>query len=310
MSTVEKLSCKNSAFTTTPSDLLFRDFAFNVYLPFVRPRKRSWRTDESLIRNHLIPALGSRQLADVEVLDIFALQSDLLRRGYKVGSINRITVLLKYMINSARRWRLIERELDWAADAPEMRDAQARERFLDQAQAKRLISTCMQDSQRTACNLILALLFTGARKSELLFAKWCQVDFQSKTLQIPLSKSGKTRYIYLSEESIQVLSRQRSDSGNVYIFSEPDHTRPISTLTKVWQRIREQCGFEDFRLHDLRHSFASFAIANGVSIYEVQKLLGHADTKTTMKYAHLAGKQLIAASCILPGVLGHREARI
>ena len=280
----------------------FKEFALEIYLPYVHARKRSAGTDLSLIRNHLLPFFKLTLLEDVCALDIIKFQTLKLDEKYKKSSINRMTVLLKFMMNCARRWRLVNLDRDWSNEAPEFRNDPNRERFLSEDEACRLIRVCIEYENQIAGLLVLLLLFSGARKSELLNAKWSDYDPNSSTINVPLSKSGFSRRIYLSAEAKQIVAaaEKNRSSNQDFMFPHLGQNRPIRSFGRDWIAIRQAAKLLDFRLHDLRHSFASFAIKGGASIYEVQKLLGHADTKTTMRYAHLADKHLTQVASILP----------
>ena len=91
--------------------------------------------------------------------------------------------------------------------------------------------------------------------------------------------------------------------GCDYVFPSPITGRPSPSLGFPWRRIRARAGLQDLRLHDLRHSFASFLINEGVSLYVVQALLGHANARTTQRYAHLASDTLTDATEIVDGIV-------
>lgn len=242
-------------------------------------------------------------LGEVSAAHLISFQTSKLAEGYQPSSINRMTVLLKFMINCAMRWEYIPRKVGWASDVSELRNVRSRERFLRSDEARRLLHALDRYQEPIAAMLVRLLLLTGARKSELLLAKWSQIDWRFQTLMVPLSKSGSTRYIYLSNAVISLFSDLKSVTGDTYIFSYPGMDCPLSNFNRHWMHIRADADLQDFRLHDLRHSFASFLIAEGRSLFEVQKLLGHSNAATTMKYAHLANHQMIAAaSVVLPAI--------
>lgn len=281
-------------------ELSFRVFCMEQYLPFVRTRKRSWRIDKSIVNNHLLPFFGEVPMADVNASNLLMFQNKKLQEGYQPSSINRMTVLFKYIVNSAMRWGIRPREVGWAADAPELRNIRSRERFLSPIEAQQLIRVLKDFEHRLSALFFEALLFTGARKSELLTAQWHYLDWSSQTVMVPLSKSGTTRYIYVSDYAIELFKSALECSGSKFIFSEPGQNSPIANVSRQWEKIKRRACLQDLRLHDLRHSYASFLISQGRSLFEVQKLLGHANAKTTMRYAHLANRQLISAVNTLP----------
>ncbi len=284
-------------------DISFVDFCHDHYLPYVKPRKRSWQTDDSLISNHLVPFFLYRNLDEIEVKDVMMFQNQKLTEGYQPSSINRMTVLLKFIINCSMRWGWRERDRDWAEGASELKNVRSRERFLSPDEAVRLIQYLHKVPDRIAASLIELLLLTGARKSELLFARWEYLDWDFQTLIVPLSKSGSSRHIFLGAGALKIFKKLQSCAGNNFIFSRQNRFEPITNLTTVWMKVRKATGLDTVRLHDLRHSYASFLVAEGRSLFEVQKLLGHANSQTTMKYAHLSNRQLLAAADVVSETL-------
>ena len=129
------------------------------------------------------------------------------------------------------------------------------------------------------------------------------VDWQRKTLLVPCSKSGRPRLVQLNSAALDLLRSLPREPGNLFIFPSPVTGRPSASLHFPWTRIRKRAGLIGFRLHDLRHSFASFLVNKGVSIYIVQGLLGHANVRATQRYAHLANETLSDAAELIPAVV-------
>jgi integrase len=123
---------------------------------------------------------------------------------------------------------------------------------------------------------ITFLILTGARKSEATHARWENVNLETGVWTVPMSKSGKPRYMPLSKAAIALLKNRRIN-GSEYVFPSPSTGKPMIHTYPAWDKIRRQAGIPDVRIHDLRHNFASLLVNNGRSLYEVQKLLGHAD---------------------------------
>ena len=141
------------------------------------------------------------------------------------------------------------------------------------------------------------MILTGARKSEVLKAKWKDIDMYNMMWTIPTSKSGKKRYIPISNE-LHKLILQIPKRKNIYLFVSPKTNLPQNDVYQAWNNARIKANLKDVRMHDLRHSFASQLVNSGRSLYEVQTLLGHSSIKMTQRYAHLSNESLMSAvSC-------------
>lgn len=132
---------------------------------------------------------------------------------------------------------------------------------------------------------------TGARLSEILTLQWSFVDFQRAVLTLPDSKTGQ-KIIFLSRGAIEVLRQLERDPANPFVIKGSRPGTRLVNLQKPWTRIRRQVGLDDVRLHDLRHSFASLAAAQGASLPLIGALLGHNSPQTTQRYAHLVHDQV------------------
>ena len=140
------------------------------------------------------------------------------------------------------------------------------------------------------------LLLTGARVSEVLSAEWANVDLDRQSWLIPMSKTGKARHVPLSQQAIEVIRQIKRKEGARYLF--PSRTDPkghLSSIKHAWQTARREAKLGDLRVHDLRHSAASFMINSGVDLFAVGRVLGHANHASTMRYSHLANDTLLAA---------------
>ena len=211
-------------------------------------------------------------------------------------------MLLRYMFNLAKKWGISGVSNNPAAELKTAPDV-CRERFLTAEETHRLVKALDTDENQTAAQSIKLLLLTGARRNEITQAKWEFIDWQKRTLLVPCSKSGRPRLIQLNSAALELLRSLPRESGNAFIFPSPVTGRPSASLHFPWTRIRRRAGLIEFRLHDLRHSFASFLVNKGVSIYVVQGLLGHANVRATQRYAHLANETLSDAAELIPAVV-------
>jgi integrase len=281
---------------------LLREFAAERYLPYVRGYKITWTTDETVLRVHILPRLGGLPLDEIKPEAVSLLANAMREDGYAAGTINRAIVIIRYMYNLARKWDVPGALKNPAVGLSAGPDVQ-RNRFLSKKEAEALMHALHADENQTAARSIMLLLLTGARRNEITYAKWDYIDWTNKTLLVPKSKSGRARVISLNPTAIALLRSIPRIEGAPYIFPSRTTGRPSASLFFPWDRIRNRAGLDDLRLHDLRHSFASFLVNRGASLYVVQGLLGHLHARTTQRYAHLTQETLAKAAELVEDVI-------
>jgi integrase len=165
-----------------------------------------------------------------------------------------------------------------------------RERFLSETEIGTAADAITQAEKRgigpfAAAGLRLAL-FTGARSGEITAIRWDHIDWQHRLIRLPDSKTNEPRTIHLSDAAIEVL--RNTPHVGPYVVAGRKYGSPYQSLSRAWAIARKHADLDDVRLHDLRHSFASLAASQGLSLYTIGKLLGHKKPATTQRYAHLA----------------------
>jgi integrase len=282
----------------------FANFMADRYMPFVKGYKRSWVSDDSYLRNHLLPALGKKHLDEIGKHDVIAFHHGMKAKGYALGTCNRCLILLRYAMNLALRWETPGLATNPTAGVALFEDPPMKERFLTPEEARRLYEQVKRSDNSMLQFIVPMLILTGARKREVLDARWEDFDLPRRQWRIPMSKTGRPRHIPLSDGVLQLLAAVPRDDSCPWVFANPRTKKPYVSIFNAWDTARARAGLADVRIHDLRHSFASFLVNAGRSLYEVQKILGHTQVKTTQRYAHLAQETLIDACNSVVNSLG------
>lgn len=287
------------------SSPLLATFVREAYLPYIRTYKRSYSCDVSLLNNHVLPFFVDKHLHEIGKTDLVDF-INARRATHKPGTINRVIILMRYIYNLALKWETPGVDKNRVSGTPLLEEGNKKERFLTSEEVDRLVY-CVKMSRNPMLRYIVpALILTGARKQELLKSRWSDFDFDTKIWRIPMSKSGRARHVPISDALALLLESIQKTCE--WVFANPKTLKPYISFFYSWDTARRQAGLDELRVHDLRHSFASFLVNNGRSLYEVQRILGHTQIKTTQRYAHLDQNSLLSAvneiSRAAPNVLG------
>ena len=276
----------------------FASFAEGHFLPFVRERLRSSGNYETQLRVRLVPMLGRKALDEITPGDVAEVRRRLQADGLANGTVNRHLALLRRVLNLALKWQIVDGRNP--AASPGMLPERHRDRYLTAEQARALVRALDAEPWRDAANALALLLLTGARKQEVVSARWDGVDLAAGFLHVPLAKSGRPRAVPLSPAAVRVLEVQalRRVEGNPHVFpSGKAEGGQIVAVQNAWERAKAAAGLPaDLRIHDLRHSLAS-ALANiGTPLSEIGAVLGHSQLSTTTRYAHHSPDRLVATA--------------
>lgn len=273
-------------------------FLHDRVMPHVRETLRGAVTYESFARR-LSAALGHKHLDEVTPEDVTAFRGRLVREGLSNASVNRHLAFTRSAFNRAREWGVYDGPNP--AAAPGMLPEQGRDKYLTAAQVQDLVAALGKDHDQTAAAALGLLMLTGARKGEILNARWEHLDLARGLLLVPRAKSGRPHRIPLSQSAVALLEthRDRLGAADGYIFPGHKQGKPLSDLRGIWTRAKEAAALpDDLRIHDLRHSFASALVNRGVPLHEVAVILGHSQLSTTQRYAHHAPDRLIKTAGI------------
>jgi integrase len=271
------------------------DFFYLSYLPYVKTYKRSWDTDVSVYRTHIGPAIGTTALGAVSYDDVVRMMTGAAVK-LSAGSQYRLYVLTRYMFNLAKRWEVAGVEHNPTDRYAIKQSKQHRERYLNRAETKTLLTAIAHSANPQLQYIVPMLLLTGARKREVLDAQWQDMDYERRFWRIPFTKSGRERHVPLSDAVLTLLARVPRYAHCDWVFPNPKTLKPFRSIYHSWHTARTVAGLGEVRMHDLRHSFASFLVNAGCSIYDVQKLLGHANVSMTQRYSHLSQERLLTAA--------------
>lgn len=271
------------------------EFSQERYLPYIKSYKKSWSLDDSYLRNHVLPQFGNRHLDQITLHEVITFHQGKQEAGFAAATCNRAVILLRYMYNLAKKWKIPGAETNPTHGAKLFSVNNARERYLNPDETQRL-KLAVQRSENVQLQFIVPLLLmTGARKRELLDARWEHFDLERRTWRIPTSKSGKPRHVPLSAVVMDILGQLSRWPGCPFVVPNPETKLPYISIYCSWNTARKEAGLPEVRMHDLRHSMASNMVNSGRSIYEVSNVLGHTQLKTTQRYSHLSQETLIAA---------------
>lgn len=287
--------------------ITFDDFFKEHYLPFVIPRKRSWKRDEELYRLRISAKFGSKRLNQVTRQQIQSFHSSLTAEGLAAATANHHLKLIRRMLNLAIEWEMLEKNV--ASGIKMFYEDNMTTEYMNDEELARLLKVLKTDSRRSVCNIALFLLATGARLNEALSAQWDQIDLEKRVWLIPASnsKSKRSRPVPLNDNAIDVLNQLDTKGSYAHLFINKRTKSKYVNIAKVFGKLKIKAGLNSLKIHSLRHQGASMLINSGSSLYIVQQILGHANPITTQRYAHLSIKSLheasAGASAIITGAM-------
>ncbi|WP_257540719.1 site-specific integrase [Sphingobium sp. CFD-1] len=265
------------------------------HLEHAKLHARSFTTIDGYMRRHIIPRWGKAKLTSIKQQDVAKWLAEKGQEGLAPATVEKIRMIFGRSFELAKQWGIPGGDKNPVRGIPRKPFQNARERFLNAAEVKRLMSAAEASMNPQLKHIVGLLLLTGARVSELLQAQWQHVDLDRGVWLIPMSKTGKARHVPLSQAARDILAQVPRFNNCPYVLPNPDTKKPFVTVKHAWQTARKEAVLPDLRIHDLRHSAASFMINAGIDLFAVGRVLGHADHKSTMRYSHLAHDTLLAA---------------
>jgi integrase len=201
-------------------------------------------------------------------------------------SANRFISIVRKMYNVGRQLGMVPEEIRNPATEIVPFPEKKRRRYVTLAEMPLLAAAIDEDPNEFAGHALWLLLLTGVRRSEILAAKWSDVDWDNGTLYIGETKNGDLVLTPLSRAAIARLNMIPKSADNPYIICGDIPGQPLVYLDAMWRRIRKRTGFHDLRIHDLRRTVGSWLVRDGASLHLVGAVLNHKDQKTTAGYAY------------------------
>jgi integrase len=321
----------------------FAEFVEHDYGPWAEQHQRGARETVRVLRTVFEP-LADKLLTSIAPLDIERIKAKRLKAGRAPATVRRELALLHGALSRAVEWEMLPAHPMRQVKGVRGDDNQ-RVRYLSDDEDRRLSSALAEReakrrTERANANrwrvarghepwhewsgdeytdhlmpLVLLAVNTGLRRGELLALQWESVNLDTRLLTVAAStaKSRRTRHVPLNAEAHDVLTRWHKQHGNPAsgpVFPARDGEASISHFKGSWEAIVDTAKLEDFHFHDLRHTFASRLVMRGIDLNTVRELLGHADLKMTLRYAHLAPAKLASAVAVLDAPREPAEAQV
>lgn len=250
-----------------------------------KKENKSWEYDEQQFRRYA-SHWANRRITTLTREEINKLHIR-LKEERGLYSANRLLTLLRTLYNKAIEWE----RFDGRNPTHGIRKYRERERqrYITAEEMPGFLQALEAEPDQDFKDYVLLSLFTGLRQSNVLGMRWSQISFQEKTYVIPCTKNGDPHVAHLIDQSIDILERRHRNrlKGSDCVFPNPRNpTEPRRRYQYVWTKFLKKAGIENLRMHDLRHTFATWMANTGADMAVMQKALGHKQPRMTLRYAH------------------------
>lgn len=273
------------AYTQQNRKRTFQEFVEEVFTPWLKGNRKSYKTDLAMLKP-MVERFGRKRLSQISPFEIEQYKSERRKvvtngRARAVSTVNKELKLLSKIFRMAK-------VKNPCAEVPKLKGEVKRTRYLLPEEEERLIAV-LKDRRSHLWDAVVLDLQTGLRRGELLSLRPEDVDFERGLIQVTQTKTGKLLKLPMNatarELLFELVKRARA-AGQEYLFTNPQTGTRYKSLKKAFRSAVREAGIEDFRFHDLRHTFGTRAVDSGAPITGVRDALGHASLETTNRYAH------------------------
>lgn len=252
---------------------------------YAKLKKKTWKEDERRIDRHLIPAWGLKKAKSIK-------QSDVSNLHFKIGKTapyeaNRVLALVSKIFALAEKWGFVPDNFRNPARNIDKYNETSRDRWVQSTELPKLAKAIDAEENEYVRAALWLYLLTGVRKSELLLAKWEDINFERKELRLGDTKAGRTHYVPLSSPALKLIESISRLDDNPYLLPGRRKGKHLVNISAPWSNIREKAGVQDVRLHDLRRTVGSWIAQSGNSLHLIGKILNQSSPQTTKVYARL-----------------------
>lgn len=265
------------------------------HLEYARRHLRRPENVERVVRVHLLRRFGRQRADAITTAEVARWLAEKRKGGLAAATVEKLKVTLGRSFQLAIKAGTAGVKFNPVQGIPREKFNNAKNRFLTAEEAARLLQAAEQSRNPQLKSIIGLLLLTGARRGELLGARWEHIDRERKLWFLPITKNFSSRYVPLSQAALDIIEGLPRFDGCPWLLPNPATKAPYTDLNHPFDTARKLAGLPDVTLHTLRHSAASFMVNAGIDLFAVGKVLGHKNIGSTQRYSHLASNTLLAA---------------
>lgn len=255
------------------------------YLKFSKANKQPqvFRRDKGIVKR-LLRVFKRRKIANISAHDLETYKIERINE-VAPATVNRELTCIKHILNKAVEWRYLRH--NQLRLVQRLKEPPGRLRYLTNEEVDLLLRKCASHLRP----IVITALNTGLRKGKILNLKWSDVDMTNRVITVKRPKNNETKTVPINETLYKTLKSLKPKKDGRPVFAN-ENGEPYGDVRKSFATALKRAGIENFRFHDLRHTFASHLVMAGVDIRTVQELMGHKDIRMTMRYSHLSNAHL------------------